>query len=80
MSIINLEFKNMSERETGTVKWFNDKKGFGFIQREDGDDLFVHHNSIEIEGFRTLKENQKVEFEVVTTDKGQAAAKVTVAE
>jgi len=70
----------MSERETGTVKWFNDKKGFGFIQREDGDDLFVHHNSIEIEGFRTLKENQKVEFEVVTTDKGQAAAKVTVAE
>ena len=67
----------MSERETGTVKWFNDKKGFGFIQREDGDDLFVHHNSIEIEGFRTLKENQKVEFEVVTTEKGPAAAKVT---
>ena len=68
----------MSERETGTVKWFNDKKGFGFIQREGGDDLFVHHNSIEGEGFHTLKENQKVEFEVVTTEKGQAAAKVTV--
>ena len=68
----------MSERETGTVKWFNDKKGFGFIQREDGDDLFVHHNSIETEGFRTLKDNQKVEFEVVTTEKGPAAAKVTV--
>jgi len=68
----------MSERETGTVKWFNDKKGFGFINREDGDDLFVHHNSIETEGFRTLKENEKVEFEVVTTPKGQAAAKVTI--
>ena len=68
----------MSERETGTVKWFNDKKGFGFIKREDGDDLFVHHNSIETEGFRTLQENQKVEFEVVTTEKGLAAGKVTI--
>ncbi len=68
----------MSDRKTGTVKWFNDKKGFGFINREDGDDLFVHHNSIETEGFRTLKENQKVEFEVVTTEKGLAAAKVTI--
>ncbi|NQV36698.1 MAG: cold-shock protein [Candidatus Marinimicrobia bacterium] len=68
----------MSDRETGTVKWFNDKKGFGFIQREDGDDLFVHHNSIESKGFRSLKENQKVEFEVVTTEKGQAAGKVTI--
>ena len=67
----------MSERETGTVKWFNDKKGFGFINREDGDDLFVHHNSIETDGFRTLRENQKVEFEVVSTPKGQAADKVT---
>ncbi len=68
----------MSERETGTVKWFNDKKGFGFINREDGDDLFVHHNSIETEGFSTLKENQKVEFEVVKTEKGLAAGKVTI--
>jgi len=68
----------MSERKTGTVKWFNDKKGFGFIQREDGDDLFVHHNSIESEGYHTLKENQKVEFEVVTTEKGLAAGKVTI--
>ncbi|NQU28961.1 MAG: cold shock domain-containing protein [Candidatus Marinimicrobia bacterium] len=48
------------------------------MKREDGDDLFVHHNSIETEGFRTLKENEKVEFEVVTTPKGQAAAKVTI--
>jgi len=68
----------MSERKTGTVKWFNDKKGFGFIQREDGDDLFVHHNSIESDGYHTLKENQKVEFEVVTTEKGLAAGKVTI--
>ncbi|MBC8185745.1 MAG: cold shock domain-containing protein [Candidatus Marinimicrobia bacterium] len=68
----------MSERETGTVKWFNDKKGFGFIKREDGEDLFVHHNSIEADGFRTLKENGNVEFEVVSTPKGQAAAKVTI--
>lgn len=68
----------MSQRETGTVKWFNDKKGFGFINREQGTDLFVHHTSIEGNGFRTLKENDKVEFEVVSTEKGQAAAKVTV--
>ena len=67
----------MAKREEGTVKWFNDKKGFGFITRENGDDLFVHFNSIETEGFKTLKENAKVEFEVVKTDKGEAAAKVT---
>ena len=67
----------MAKRETGTVKWFNDKKGFGFITRETGDDLFVHFNSIETDGFKTLKENAKVEFEVVKTDKGEAAAKVT---
>jgi len=69
----------MSERETGTVKWFNDKKGFGFISRDQGDDLFVHHTAIEGAGFRTLRENDKVEFEVVSTDKGEAAAKVQVA-
>lgn len=68
----------MSQRETGTVKWFNDKKGFGFINREEGADLFVHQTSIEGNGFRTLKENDKVEFEVVSTQKGQAAAKVKV--
>ncbi|MFQ6674942.1 MAG: cold shock domain-containing protein [Fidelibacterota bacterium] len=68
----------MSERQTGTVKWFNDKKGFGFISREEGDDLFVHYSSLEGDGFRTLKENDRVEFEVVSTEKGEAAAKVTV--
>ncbi|MEE9167535.1 MAG: cold shock domain-containing protein [Candidatus Neomarinimicrobiota bacterium] len=68
----------MSQRETGTVKWFNDKKGFGFISRELGDDLFVHYTAIDRNGFRTLKENDKVEFEVVSTEKGEAASKVTI--
>lgn len=68
----------MSQRETGTVKWFNDKKGFGFISREQGDDLFVHYTSLDGNGFRTLKENDRVEFEVVSTEKGEAASKVTV--
>ena len=68
----------MAKREVGTVKWFNDKKGFGFISREDGDDLFVHFNEITSEGgFKTLKENAKVEFEVIKTEKGEAASKVT---
>jgi cold shock protein len=68
----------MAKRETGTVKWFNDKKGFGFISREGGDDLFVHFNEIQSEGgFKTLKENAKVEFEVIKTEKGEAASKVT---
>jgi CspA family cold shock protein len=68
----------MSKKETGTVKWFDDRKGFGFIKRENGDDLFVHHNSIEGEGYKTLKENDTVEFDVVTTEKGEAASNVTV--
>ncbi len=68
----------MAKKETGTVKWFNDKKGFGFISRESGDDLFVHFNEIQSEGgFKTLKENAKVEFEVIKTEKGEAASKVT---
>jgi CspA family cold shock protein len=68
----------MAKREVGTVKWFNDKKGFGFISREGGDDLFVHFNEIQSEGgFKTLKENAKVEFEVIKTEKGEAASKVT---
>ena len=61
----------------GTVKWFNDQKGYGFITPEDGSkDLFVHHSSIMIEGFKTLAENQKVEFDVVESDKGPKAANV----
>jgi CspA family cold shock protein len=68
----------MAKREVGTVKWFNDSKGFGFITRDEGNDLFVHHNSIIADGFKTLKENAKVEFDVIKTDKGEAADKVTV--
>ena len=61
----------------GTVKWFNDQKGFGFITPEDGSkDVFVHHSSIEMDGFKTLAENQQVEFDVVQADKGPKAAKV----
>ena len=62
---------------TGTVKWFNDKKGFGFIIPDDGsDELFVHHTSIDMEGFRSLRENQAVEFEVEEGEKGPIATKV----
>ena len=62
----------------GTVKWFNDSKGFGFIESENGEDVFVHFSAIQSEGFKTLKEGQKVQFEVVEGQKGPAAEKVTV--
>jgi cold shock CspA family protein len=65
-------------RETGTVKWFNPEKGFGFITRDNGEkDVFVHHSAIQTGGFRTLNEGERVEFEVVQADKGPAADKVT---
>jgi CspA family cold shock protein len=60
----------------GTVKWFNDSKGFGFITREDGDDVFVHHTAIEGEGFKSLAEGDSVQFEVVQGPKGPQAAHV----
>lgn len=60
----------------GKVKWFNDAKGFGFISQEGGDDVFVHHTAISMDGFRTLKEGEKVEFEVVRGPKGLQAANV----
>jgi cold shock protein len=60
----------------GTVKWFNDAKGFGFISQESGDDVFVHHTAITMDGFRTLKEGEKVEFDVVRGPKGLQAANV----
>jgi CspA family cold shock protein len=66
----------VTERETGTVKWFNDAKGFGFISREAGEDVFVHFSSIEGEGFRTLREDQRVEFAVEQGPKGLQAVRV----
>jgi CspA family cold shock protein len=68
----------MATRETGTVKWFNEAKGFGFITRPNGPDVFVHHSAIRSEGFRTLAEGQSVEFEVVQGQKGPAAEGVVV--
>ncbi|MDO4441614.1 MAG: cold-shock protein [Moraxella sp.] len=67
----------MSVREQGTVKWFNDSKGFGFIQRATGEDVFVHFRAILGEGYRSLKEGQAVEFVVTEGDKGLQAEEVT---
>jgi CspA family cold shock protein len=61
----------------GTVKWFNESKGFGFLSREDGADVFVHHTEIRTEGYRTLNEGDKVTFEVVDSPKGPRASNVT---
>ena len=63
-------------KETGTVKWFNDSKGFGFITRESGPDVFVHHSAIQVDGFRSLAEEQSVEFEVTQGPKGPQAQNV----
>jgi CspA family cold shock protein len=66
----------VSERVTGTVKWFNGSKGYGFISREDGDDVFVHHSAIEAEGYRNLEEGQRVEFTIERGPKGLQATQV----
>lgn len=63
----------------GKVKWFNQQKGYGFIQREDGDDVFVHYSAIKGEGFKTLDEGEAVEFEIVDSPRGLQAANVTKA-
>ncbi|MGB8214235.1 MAG: cold-shock protein [Anaerolineales bacterium] len=68
----------MSERIVGTVKWFNGSKGYGFIARENGPDVFVHYSAIQSEGFRNLDEGQKVEFEVEQGNKGPQATNVTI--
>ena len=62
--------------ETGTVKWFNDAKGFGFISRENGEDVFVHHSAIQGGGFRSLQEGQRVQFDVTKGPKGLQADSV----
>ena len=67
----------MSERFEGTVKWFDRSKGFGFISREGGTDVFVHYSSIQSDGFRNLDEGQRVEFSVEQGDKGPKAVNVT---
>jgi CspA family cold shock protein len=66
----------MGDREAGVVKWFNDKKGYGFISRQSGGDIFVHHSSIVAEGFRSLKEGDEVEYEVKEDTKGKSAVEV----
>lgn len=65
--------------KTGTVKWFDSKKGFGFISADDGEDVFVHYTAISTEGFKTLDEGQKVEFEIIDGQKGPQAGNVRLA-
>jgi CspA family cold shock protein len=68
----------MAARTQGTVKWFNGEKGFGFIAQEGGDDLFVHYSEIQSNGFRTLEEGERVEFEITPGKKGMQASSVKV--
>jgi len=69
--------KEVSAMAQGTVKWFSDKKGFGFIQQEDGNDLFVHYSAINTPGFKTLAEGDQVSFDVEDSDRGPKAKNVT---
>ena len=68
----------MSERIIGTVKWFNGSKGYGFIERQDGEDVFVHYSAIQGDGYRNLEEGQRVEFDVEQGPKGPQAVNVTI--
>ena len=68
----------MSERVDGTVKWFNASKGYGFIERQGGPDVFVHFSAIKMDGYRVLQEGQKVQFDIENGPKGLQAANVTV--
>ena len=70
----------MSDKMTGTVKWFDSKKGYGFIESEGEKDIFVHFSEIQAEGYKFLKDGQKVEFELQTDEQGDRAKNVTIAE
>jgi len=63
--------------EEGTVKWFDDRKGYGFIERENGEDVFVHFSNVQVEGFKSLEQGEKVSFDVEKTDRGLQAVNVT---
>ena len=78
-NLINKQSKviNKMNKTTGTVKWFNEKKGFGFITRETGDDVFAHFSEIQGDGFKTLTENQKVAFDIMNDTKGDKATNIT---
>ncbi len=67
----------MTDREAGTVKWFNNAKGYGFIEREDGQDVFVHYRSIQGDGYRKLADGQRVEYRIVEGEKGLQAEEVS---
>ncbi len=71
------DFRRILIMQNGVVKWFNAEKGYGFIQVEGGDDVFVHYSAIQQEGFKTLEEGQNVQFEIVEGDRGPQAANVT---
>jgi cold shock protein len=68
----------MAERITGTVKWFNNTKGYGFLAQEGGEDVFVHHSAIQADGYRSLEEGQKVEFSIEKGPKGLQASNVVI--
>lgn len=72
------EYRKMSERYTGTVKWFNAMKGYGFIGRDEGEDVFVHFSALQMDGYRKLEPEQKVEFSIEEGPKGLQAANVVV--
>jgi CspA family cold shock protein len=76
LTLLRKEFQIMSEKEQGTVKWFNGSKGYGFIERDSGEDVFVHFSAILADGYRSLEEGQRVEFVVTQGDKGPQASEV----